>query len=124
MIVAALLSFNAVAQIEVEANGKPLSGARMLPACKEYMKEEPKLRAAEIFCSAVVLTVMATSNFDGAYLICIPKGATLEMGLQVVVSALDSHPEILDQDFTMLAIYILNKTWPCESPLSSRENAL
>ena len=104
------------AQESSESNTPNLTGAGILPACKEYLKEQPNMGPAEIFCGAVIMTVMTTTNFKGAYLVCIPQGVTMEQGVKVVVASLERYPEMLHNDFIMLATYILNKTWPCEKP--------
>ena len=119
LILIVLLSTGAVAQaptLPPTASNEALSATTILPACKEFLKDAPVLGPAEIFCSAVILTVLAVGNFEGSYLVCPPEGVTLEQGIRVVIMALDTYPEVQHENFSMLAIYILNRTWPCAKP--------
>lgn len=116
IILATVLLIGTV-QAQEAASAQPnLTGAGILPACKEYLKEKPNMGPAEIYCGAVIMTVMTMTNFKGAYLVCIPSGVTMEQGVKVVVSKLEQNPSMLHQDFIMLAAYILNRTWPCAAP--------
>jgi Rap1a immunity proteins len=45
--------------------------------------------------------------------ICLPREVTDEQIVKVVVQYIDSQPARLHEDFVLLAMEALRKTWPC-----------
>jgi Ssp1 endopeptidase immunity protein Rap1a len=67
-------------------------------------------------CFAAVTAIMNLEPFLAPeFKMCPPAGRKISYGQMVLVIAdhLKNHPESLDKNFYMLAIYALSVAWPC-----------
>ncbi len=95
------------------------SAKHFLPVCKEAMIYKPKPTATiawqEGICVGIIRTLMFVgTSLDEDSVFCRPPRATTEDAFGVVTSYIEARPQLLEKNFTGLAIDALRDAWPCK----------
>jgi hypothetical protein len=68
----------------------------------------------EAYCFGVVDGTMGTLISTGS--ICLPSGVTLSQGIRIVITFMERHPELLNNDMRWIADEAFHKAFPCRVP--------
>jgi hypothetical protein len=92
----------------------PWTGKAMLKDCKRVL--EPKDADAVVgMCAGTISTLLTIRELlKPVAAFCPPKNVTSEQATRVFVKYLETTPELLDQDFRLLAILAFQRAWPCD----------
>ena len=82
----------------------------LMPGCRAFLRADTGNTHLRGYC---VDLVMGVARDAYAPRICLPREVTDEQIVRVVVQYIDSQPARLHEDFVVLAIEALRKTWPC-----------
>jgi len=100
--------------LTVKRSSSPATGLALLKGCKPPL--ENKLVYSYGYCLGVFATwtlVIAESS-DLQYIICSPKGATVDQAVMVYVKYAEDHPERLHEGYDELIYSAFLEAWPCE----------
>lgn len=87
------------------------SGNYYLSACQAFATNNFSMAFESGQCAGFLQAVISGTKNGG--IVCIPSKVTLGQVAKVVVQYLENHPQILEQDFILLASYAVGATWPC-----------
>jgi hypothetical protein len=82
----------------------------VMPGCREFIGAGSGTTHLRGYCVDLVIGVARNAYVPS---ICLPREVTDEQIVRVVVRYIDSQPARLHEDFVLLAIEALRKTWPC-----------
>jgi Rap1a immunity proteins len=104
IVLALLGAYPAFAQTDI------YSADYIMPGCRDFIGAGTDNAHLRGYCVDLVVGV-ARDAYEP--LICLPREITDEQIVTVVVQYIDSQPARLHEDFVVLAIEALRKTWPC-----------
>ena len=91
------------------------SGNFMLPHCETSRNDDPS------HCLGIIVGMGHLGPFLRADMrFCPPDNSTYKQALRVVLKFLHAHPELLHEEFKVLAHRALKEARPCSSPLETR----
>lgn len=82
----------------------------VMPGCRDFLGKGTGSAHLGGYCVGLVIGV---ARHAYAPSICLPREVTDEQIVSVVVQYIDSQPARLQEDFVVLAMEALRKTWPC-----------
>ena len=82
----------------------------VIPGCRDFIGAGAGTAHLRGYCVDLVIGVARNAYVPS---ICLPREVTDEQIVRVVVRYIDSQPAPLHEDFVLLAIEALRKTWPC-----------
>ena len=104
IVLAMLGTYPAFAQDDIYSAGY------VMPGCREFIGADTGNAHLRGYCVDLVIGVARDAY---APRICLPREVTDEQIVRVVVQYIDSQPARLHEDFVVLAMEALRKTWPC-----------
>ena len=111
--VAAAVFLSASAASAVE--DATLSADRMLPACAAFIAERAPREIDGVFQAGRCIGLMQGLGFASRLLnVCPPDEVTEALRARVAVTYVKAHPERMKEDFRVLAVEAMKKTWPCK----------
>ena len=110
--VAAAVFLSASAASAVEEN---LSADQMLPACAAFIAERAPREIDGVFHAGRCIGLMQGLGFASRLLgVCPPDEVAEALRARVAVTYVEAHPERMKEDFRVLAVEAMQKTWPCK----------
>ena len=85
------------------------SAGYVMPGCREFIGAGTGNAHLPGYCVDLVIGLARNAN---APRICLPREVADEQIVRVVVQYIDSQPARLHEDFVVLAMEALRKTWP------------
>lgn len=111
-IAAAVLLTTSAASAAEDAT---LSADRMLPACAAFVAERAPREVDGVFQAGRCIGLMQGLGFAARLLgVCPPDEVTEAQRARVAVTYVEAHPERMHEDFRVLAVEAMQKTWPCK----------
>ena len=105
IVLAVLGAYAAFAQKDI------YSADYLMPGCRDFIGADTDNAHLRGYCVDLVIGLARDAY---APRICVPREATDEQIVRVVVQYIDSQPARLQEDFVLLATEALRKTWPCK----------
>jgi Rap1a immunity proteins len=107
--------FAVVIALEVQAPARAQDTAgSMLASCTAYVartRPEGLMEAIRMgTCAGVVQALLGVAN---AVQICAPPRATAAHAVRIIITHIESRPEVMRQDFVEVAVDALTTAWPC-----------
>ena len=97
------------------AEDATLSADRMLPACAAFIAERAPREVDGVFQAGRCIGLMQGLGFASRLLgVCPPDQVTEAQRARVAVTYVEAHPERMKEDFRVLAVEAMQKTWPCK----------
>ena len=110
--IAAAVFLSTSAASAVEEN---LSADQMLPACAAFIADRAPREIDGVFQAGRCIGLMQGLGYASRLLgICPPDDVTEALRARVAVTYVEAHPERMKEDFRVLAVEAMQKTWPCK----------
>ena len=90
------------------------SANALMPGCQTFLVDGVLKSPAEGFCVGVVVGVAYASNNYKELGSCRPPGATIVQAVRVVIGYIERHPQLMEEDFSRLAMEALHVMWRCK----------
>ena len=111
--VAAAVFLSASAASAVE--DATLSADQVLPACAAFIADRAPREIDGVFQAGRCIGLMQGLGYASRLLgVCPPDDVTSALRARVVVTYVVAHPERMHEDFRVLAVEAMQKTWPCK----------
>jgi hypothetical protein len=111
--VAAAVFLSASAASAVE--DATLSADQVLPACAAFIADRAPREIDGVFQAGRCIGLMQGLGFASRLLgVCPPDDVTPALRARVAVTYVEAHPERMHEDFRVLAVEAMQKTWPCK----------
>lgn len=93
----------------------------MLRYCKlAYTAKEALANVENAFFNGVCDGTVHATMLLAERTVCVPKSATLDQAMRVVVRYGELHPELTHEFFTEFVMIALHDAWPCKTPSNQR----
>ena len=97
------------------AEDATLSADQVLPACAAFIAERAPREIDEVFQAGRCIGLMQGLGYASQLLgVCPPDDVTEALRARVAVTYVEAHPERMHEDFRVLAVEAMKKTWPCK----------
>jgi hypothetical protein len=111
--VAAAVFLSASAASAVE--DATLSADQVLPACAAFIADRAPREIDGVFQAGRCIGLMQGLGYAARLLgVCPPDEVTEALRARVAVTYVEAHPERMKEDFRVLAVEAMQKTWPCK----------
>jgi hypothetical protein len=98
--------------VPASAEENPHSANSYMPGCRDFIADnwgrDAYQRGKCIGFIAGLIYEAAETSF------CLPRGATYEQGVRVVVAYIEARPQRMHESFGKLAHEALSAAWPCK----------
>jgi len=92
-----------------------LSADQVLPACAAFIADRAPREIDGVFQAGRCIGLMQGLGYASRLLgVCPPDEVTEALRARVAVTYVEAHPERMKEDFRVLAVEAMQKTWPCK----------
>jgi Ssp1 endopeptidase immunity protein Rap1a len=97
------------------AENATLSADQVLPACAAFIADRAPREIDGVFQAGRCIGLMQGLGYASQLLgVCPPDDVTEALRARVAVTFVEAHPERMKEDFRVLAVEAMQKTWPCK----------
>jgi Rap1a immunity proteins len=100
----------------LSANGETLSAKSVLPGCQDYLDREATVSGGR--CMGLVEGLLMLGYTQ---MFCAPKFSSPDQFIRLIVLYIEDRPEREQEDFRVLALEALARTFPCKDAPNRRE---
>ena len=97
------------------ASAASLTGNDLLPACRDFINQKfNKDPLNQGQCIGIIQALTFAAPYDPSWRSCVPDNVTVTQATTVVVRWLDKRPQDWHLPFSVLVLFALHDTWPCQ----------
>jgi len=115
VIVVPILVVVSLVVMSMAVSGAALTGNDLLPACRDFInKQFSKGPLSQGQCIGMIDALAFAASDSQISRACVPDNVTVTQATTVVVRWLDKRPQDWHLPFSVLVLFALHDTWPCQ----------